>query len=150
MRRSISLIICLIGTLILVPDFPARAKSVGYNQECQSSSKWKRAKQHRFSMRGKSYKLIESHTPDSKDPRFSHTSFCLVQGDSVKVLKLFKDNDSLSLSSEGNSRELKKVSDGIFTIEFSYDSDVGIIKLYKIDLRNLQNPKVTLLKITSG
>lgn len=146
MRKPIALIICLMGTLTLVPVSPVQAKSIGYDRECRSSSKWKYAKQHRFSMRGQSYRLIESHTPDEKTGN-SYASFCLIRGNFVKVIKL--ENASGPLRSDGNSHSLAQVSDGIFTIEFIPDVDDGVfVMYYKIDMRNPQTPKSAFLKST--
>lgn len=148
MKKLITVLFCAIS--MFAPHLSVQAKTTGYNGECRSSSKWKQVKQYHFSAKSKSYELIESHKSDSKNPQFSYVSFCLSQGSSLKILNIFKNERSVSLSSTGNIYDFKKIENSVFTFKFIYDADVANIMLYKIDMRNPQTPKVTLLKTSYG
>jgi hypothetical protein len=139
MKKQVASIICLMGILILVFDFPAQAKSIGYDRECRSTYKYQKVKQYQFSSQGKLYKLIQSVERKSKNPRLVLTSLCIAEDSSVR--KIFDITGRLYLQ-----YPLKKVSSRIFTFILygeASDGDSGAIFYYTIDMNDPQNPKVT-------
>jgi hypothetical protein len=140
------------SVLIFTPHISVQAKTKGYNRECRSSSQWKYVKQYKLSTKGKSYKLIESSKQSHKDPTSSFVSLCLTDGNSLKELKLFPDEYTIPSTSiiGGNISEIKLIANNVFTFEFVYDTDLAIIRKYKLDLSRPRNPKLTYLYQTSG
>jgi hypothetical protein len=132
---------------MLVPHLSVQAKAKGYNGECRSSSQWKQVKSLSFSVQGRSYTLIELNKANPANLKLGSASFCLVQGGSPKPLKIFQTHMGVELTEEGGIYNFKKLSGGVFTVQFTYDTNSTTnFKRYQIDVSNPSNTKITLLK----
>jgi hypothetical protein len=145
-------------SLFTILYFPIQANATGYNHKCLPSSKWKKGNQYKFSAKGKSYQLVESSKALADNAKVTQFSLCIVKENLAVPIKLVEKtgkevdfNSYLSGGSAGGSLSIKKISNTIFALVYTYDSgDVGNILKYNVDVTNPMKPKAKLTKYMSG